>query len=135
MKDFKELKRMNNDFKKRIKKIDYRIRELQRMEHKKKLNIEDGFFKDVGKEYYNDPRYYKKLENGNYLLISMTKLLKECYPDKYQKFLEKERMRYRLYYKRYNKKVICECGCKITEKGLENHLKTKKHKKLMNKKI
>ena len=28
-------------------------------------------------------------------------------------------------------KIMCECGCQIRKDGLKDHLKTKKHKKLM----
>ena len=48
----------------------------------------------------------------------MSKLLKECYPEKYMKWLEKERVRYRIYYQKNNKIIKCKCGCKIREKGL-----------------
>ena len=33
-----------------------------------------------------------------------------------------------------NNKIVCECGCKINKSSWYTHIKTKKHKKLLNQK-
>jgi hypothetical protein len=106
--------------------------------NKKKLNkitLPKGFFNNIGTEFYDDERYYKKLEDDTYILISMSKLLKEQYPEKYKLWLRKERRRYQIYYKKNNKKVKCKCGCRVVEKGIEKHKRTNKHKKLIKEKF
>ena len=97
----------------------------------KKIKLEEGFFIGIGEPYYEDERYYKKIEEGKYKLISMSKLLKECYPEKYKKFVKYEKARSNKYYKNNVKKITCECGCLLVWKGLRKHLRSKKHKKIM----
>ena len=96
-----------------------------------KINLGKDFYKGIGEKYKEDKRYYRKTKDGNYEIISLANLLKDCYPDKYELWKEKERVRYKIYYQKNNKKIKCKCGCNVVQKTLEKHKKTKKHKKRM----
>ena len=97
----------------------------------KKLSVGKNFFRGIGDNFYEDERYYKLTKEGTYKLKSMTKLLKEQYPEKYEALLKKERERAKENYKRMHKKVKCECGCYVISKGFEKHKQTNKHNRLM----
>ena len=68
---------------------------------------------------------------------------KEKYDETSKKYYEKNKEDILLKHKEYQKnnrvkleenygmKILCECGCHIRKDGIRDHLKTKKHNKLM----
>ena len=68
---------------------------------------------------------------------------KEKYDETSKKYYEKNKEDILLKHKEYQKnnrvkleenygmKILCECGCYIRKDGIRDHLKTKKHNKLM----
>jgi hypothetical protein len=106
--------------------------ELNQQENEKQYRMGKDFFRNICEGHRDNPKYFKKDENGNSILFNMQLLLKEQHPEKYEKWLQAERERYNKYYEKIKKiKVKCECGCVVVEKYMPKHLKTNKHKKLM----
>jgi hypothetical protein len=62
--------------------------------------------------------------------------MKERYEKKREIELEKSKKRYQekkqQILERQKEKIICICGCTITRNEMSPHMKTKKHKNLMN---
>ena len=83
-------------------------------------------------KFQDDERYFKKLKDGSYKLISISKILREQFPKRYKRYLRDEKLRYRKYYKTKCEKVQCECGTYVKEISMRHHVKYNKHKKLMN---
>jgi hypothetical protein len=93
-----------------------------------------GLFKGISEPYYEDERYFKETETG-YKIISISTFLKECYPEKYEKWLEYDRERSRKRYEKLRtKKITCECGEKVPQKTYERHKTSKKHQNKINNK-
>ena len=49
-----------------------------------------------------------------------------------EKISYKEKEYYRLYYHKTNKPVICDCGKKVNFRNMCKHIKTKKHRLILN---
>jgi hypothetical protein len=75
------------------------------------------------KEYYQDNKE-ERLEN-----------YKKWYNDNKEYKINYDKDYYELNKKNLSEKISCECGCVITNGGLINHRKTKKHYDLINKNI
>ena len=99
-------------------------------ELKSSMNISSAYGLDTNKQKQRHKQYKEKHKEEK----------KEIQSDYYimhrDELLEKQRVRGKSYYEKnkekYLTKYVCECGCTISNMEKTRHLKTIKHKNLMN---
>lgn len=111
-------------------KIQLTIEEERvRCELRADLNMNNCHGKNEEKKKEWDKKYYKKYYKDNE--EQMLEHHKKYYIDNKDKMLEQQK-KYRIDNKdKINEKTTCECGCIIRKYALNQHLRTKKHEKLM----